>query len=144
MDATTRNEGELAPDDRREIANRIRILRRAQGKTLKWVSDATGISLSHLSEVERGQSSVSGEKLARLAEVLGETTDYLLMGRVVTQSHVPDGLAQAAEELHLSFAQTRRLLEGKNSLVARRASSAEPEWGKEQWVLFYKKVRDFL
>ncbi len=139
-----RNQAELAPDERREIAKRIRGLRQTQGQTLKWVSDATGISLSHLSEVERGQSSVSGEKLAKLAEVLGATSDYLLTGRGAAEGHIPEGLAQAAEELHLSFAQTRRLLEGKNSLVAKRASSVEAEWDKNRWVLFYEKVRDIL
>jgi transcriptional regulator with XRE-family HTH domain len=138
------NQADWASDDRREIAQRIRALRRLRGQTLKWVSDATGISLGHLSEVERGQSSVSSEKLARLAEVLGETTDYLLTGRRTSQGNIPDGLAQAAEELQLSFAKTRRLLEGKNSLVARRASSAQTEWDKEEWISFYNKVRDFL
>lgn len=139
-----RNPAELASDEKHEIAKRLRGLRQNQGQTLKWVSEATGISLSHLSEVERGQSSVSGEKLARLAEALGATSDYLLTGRGATQGHIPDGLALAAEELQLSFAQTRRLLEGKNSLVARRASTVESEWGKEQWILFYKKVQAFL
>jgi hypothetical protein len=87
---------------------------------------------------------VSGEKLAKLAEVLGATSDYLLTGRGATEGYIPEGLAQAAEELRLSFAQTRRLLEGKNSLVAKRASSVESEWGKDRWISFYKKVSDIL
>jgi transcriptional regulator with XRE-family HTH domain len=136
-------EAEPAPDTRHEIARRIRELRRARGLTLKHVSDAAGISLGHLSEVERGQSSVSGEKLARLAEALGESADYLLAGRT-THSAIPEPLALAAEELHLTFAQTRRLFDGKNSLVARRASSPEPDWGKEKWISFYRKVKDIL
>lgn len=150
MSATTRNDPEAGPDDRLAIANRIRELRRAQGRTLQSISEASRISLSHLSQVERAQSSVSGEKLARLAEALSTTADYILTGRGPPQGatpdalEIPDALAQAAEELHLSFAETRRLLEGKNSLAARRASSPEPEWDKQKWISFYHKVRDFL
>jgi len=136
-------EAQPALEDRIEIAKRIRHLRQTRGLTLKQVSDVAGISLGHLSEVERGQSSVSGEKLAKLAEALGETADYLLMGRA-TRGLIPDELALAAEELHLTFAQTRRLLEGKNSLVARRASSPESDWDKQKWISFYQKVKDIL
>lgn len=106
------------------------------------------MSQGYLSEVERGLSAVSGEKLARLAEALGASADYLLLGRIEQSSspsiQIPPGLSEAAEALNLSYAQTIRLLAGKGSLVARRSTNVEEEWTKNKWVDFYEKVKLYL
>ncbi|MDR5684441.1 MAG: XRE family transcriptional regulator [Armatimonadota bacterium] len=53
------------------LANRIRELRQEKGMTLKEVSERTGFSVSFLSQVERGLSSLSITSLQALAETLG-------------------------------------------------------------------------
>jgi transcriptional regulator with XRE-family HTH domain len=106
------------------------------------------MSPGYLSEVERGLSEVSGVKLARVAEQLAVTTDYLLSGRPDPASHaaiqIPRGLSEAAKVLDLSYEQTLRLLAGKESLVAGRSRSDQPEWTKDEWIAFHTKVRPYL
>ncbi|MFH9563946.1 helix-turn-helix domain-containing protein [Streptomyces globisporus] len=49
----------------------LRRERRAQGRTLKDVSEACRISMAYLSEVERGRKEASSEVLAAAAQALG-------------------------------------------------------------------------
>lgn len=134
--------------EREEIASRIRTLRKGKGLSLQRLAELVGISPGYLSEVERGLSAVSGEKLARVAEHLGVSADYLLSGRNEPSPgsaiQIPPGLSEAAKALDLSYAQTLRLLAGKESLVARRSNAAEREWRKEDWINFYEKVKPYL
>lgn len=131
-----------------QIAHRIRTLRRSKDISIEKLADAAGISAGYLSEVERGYSDISGAKLARLAEQLGTTADYLLTGREDPASSasitIPPGLSEAAKKLELTYAQTLQLLLGKEQLVARRSARTELEWTSERWIEFYTKVRDYL
>ncbi|MFC9989243.1 helix-turn-helix domain-containing protein [Streptomyces globisporus] len=49
----------------------LRRERRAQGRTLQDVSEASRISMAYLSEVERGRKEASSEVLAAAAQALG-------------------------------------------------------------------------
>lgn len=134
--------------ERGEIAGRIRSLRRARELSVEKLAALAQISASHLSEVERGLSELSATKLARIAENLGTTVNFLLTGReeaaVNTTVVIPVALSQAAETLDLTYSQTLRLLNGKESLVARRSNHAQEEWTVEKWIEFYRKVHPFL
>ena len=134
--------------EREEIARRIRSLRRARGISIHKLAGTVEMSPGYLSEVERGHSAVSGEKLARLAEELGVTADYLLSGREGASPNsvirIPNGLSEAAKYLELTYEQTIRLLAGKSSLVAARRSSSDVEWTKDKWIDFYNKVKPYL
>ena len=133
---------------RQEIGQRIKRLRISKGLTIKELAQNAHMSAGYLSEVERGGSALSAEKLAALAGCLGSTVDYLLTG-ISTPSHafsdtrIPAGLAQAAEILELTYVQTAKLLAGKRSLVARRGSQAD-DWSPDNWIKFYEKVKQFL
>ncbi len=56
----------------------IRALRDHLGFTLRELSTRTGISASHLSEIERGLKSGSASALSRVADALGTTVDVLI------------------------------------------------------------------
>ena len=133
---------------RDEIALRIRTLRRARGLSIQRLAESAGMSPGYLSEVERGHSAISGEKLARLAQELGATADYLLSGRTDQTAgsaiNISPGLSEAAKVLDLTYAQTLRLLAGKQSLVAHRSTKVEQEWTKDNWIDFYRKVKPYL
>ncbi len=133
---------------REEIANRIRTLRRAKGLSIEKLAGLAEISAGYLSEVERGWSELSGTKLARLAENLGTSVDFLLTGREDQTEDsaitIPVALSEAAKTLDLSFSQTLRLLKGKESLVARRSAQGQDEWTAEKWIEFYRKVHPYL
>lgn len=134
--------------DREETAKRIRSLRQARGLSLQRLAESSDISAGYQSEVERGYSAVSGEKLARIAESLGVSADFLLSGRADPSAasgvSIPPGLSEAAQALNLTYAETLRLLAGKESLVARRSGGAEREWTQKDWVDFYRKVKPYL
>ncbi|MEU0675884.1 helix-turn-helix transcriptional regulator [Streptomyces sp. NPDC006172] len=53
------------------VGDVLRRERRAQGRTLKDVSDAARVSVPYLSEVERGRKEASSEVLAAAAHALG-------------------------------------------------------------------------
>ncbi|GAA4601887.1 transcriptional regulator with XRE-family HTH domain [Actinoplanes octamycinicus] len=63
---------------RRVIGSVLRRVRQHQGRTLKEVAAAAGVSLPYLSEVERGTKEASSEILAAICRALGlPMTDLL-------------------------------------------------------------------
>lgn len=135
---------------KKEIGNRIRVLRNSQGLSLKDVSGMSGISVGHLSDVERGESALTGEKIAIVAKILNETTDYLLTGERVTKDRgdspvsIPSALSELAVSLDLSYDKTIKLLEGRRSLIARRSRETSQDWAADDWRSFYEKVKEYL
>ncbi|MGW1521469.1 helix-turn-helix domain-containing protein [Streptomyces sp. NPDC001436] len=62
------------------VGHLLRRERLTQGRTLKDVSEAAGISMPYLSEVERGRKEASSEVLAAAAQALGlDLADLLLL-----------------------------------------------------------------
>jgi len=132
-----------------EVGRRIRTARMSKGITGQKLALMARISPAYLSEVERGLSEVSGEKLLRIATSLRVSVQALLEGsrgegepgEGVT---IPPALDQAAERLNLSYKDTVHLLQGRHSLVARRSQGGEEEWKVGDWIEFYKKVKKYL
>ena len=62
------------------IGERLRGLRQKRKMTLRDVQGKTGLSVSHLSDVERGQANPSFSALASLAACYGLTISQLLIG----------------------------------------------------------------
>lgn len=133
-----------------EIGSRIRRLRKSREESLTELAAAANISSGYLSDVERGESALSGEKLASIAKAMNVSVDYLLSGKnTVSQADVseitiPEALSDAATIMKLSFEQTIRLLNGRRSLVAKRSGSESNEWSTDQWIAFYSNVREYL
>jgi len=134
---------------RAQLGAGIRKIRTDKGITGQELARLSKISATYLSEVERGLSDVSGEKLIRIAEALCVDIQDLISSGQTTVTNgenisIPLALSEAAEELHLSFRNTVRLLQGAQSLTARRSSESQAEWAKEEWVNFYEKVKFIL
>jgi transcriptional regulator with XRE-family HTH domain len=68
----------MGASDVPDVGRLIRRLRRHQGLTLKQVAEATGLSASFLSEVERGESDIAFGRLARIAGFFGHDVGSLL------------------------------------------------------------------
>jgi transcriptional regulator with XRE-family HTH domain len=135
--------------DRAEVGRRIKQLRQAQSLTVQELAKRSGVSAGYVSEVERGMSAVSVDKLMNIAEGLKVSLDSLLgenppaaAGQAVVQ--IPAALSAAADQLNLSHRATLTLLQGQRSLTARRSKSDEGEWGVEEWLKFYEQVKDYL
>lgn len=67
-------------DIKSQIGERIRNLRVASNKTLKDVSQTTGISERVLCGIEKGEHNINGMELLALASCFKRTTNYLIMG----------------------------------------------------------------
>lgn len=66
--------------DRETLGKRVHEARREQGKTLSDVAAAAGISITTISRVERGQMSLTYEKLSALAKALDLELSALFAG----------------------------------------------------------------
>ena len=135
--------------DRVELGKRIKAIRQTRNMTAKELASHAGISPSYLSEVERGVSAIAGVKLLRIARYLGVSLSYLLEGRGdpshrTDEVRIPTALADAAEQLKLSYSTTVRLLQGRQSLAARRSSGPQKPWQVEDWIDFYRRVKDYI
>lgn len=136
--------------DRAEVGHRIKRLRLGQDLTVQELAKRSGVSPGYLSEVERGLSAVSVDKLSQIAEglsvaveaLLGESVAEAGVGDAVVQ--IPAALSAAADQLNLSHRATLTLLRGQRSLTARRSQSDAREWNLQDWITFYEQVKDYL
>jgi len=68
----------VSPRVASRIGARLRRLREQKGLTLHELSQRSGVSLAHISEIERGRSTASLKTLEKLASALEVSTSYLL------------------------------------------------------------------
>lgn len=123
--------GHLEPLLRELMGAVLRDERRRQGRTLARVAQAAGISMQHLSDVERGRKDPSSELLAAITGALDVSVPQLLLR--AADDHPLD--AEAAERpaiLDLTSVgvprSPRRSPGGEVSLAARGLpGSARPE-----------------
>lgn len=122
-------------------------MRNQRGFTLEQLADKSEISKSFLWEVEQG-SDISGERLLRVANVLGASLDYLLRGEPApdykpTSVEIPADLHALAEEMALSYRKTVALLDVARSVKTHRRDERVAK-DKEYWRRLYESVKDFL
>ncbi|MBD8078868.1 helix-turn-helix domain-containing protein [Cellulosimicrobium arenosum] len=79
------------------LGQRIRTLRHAHGLTLVQLADATGLSHSFLSQVERGHARLSMSSLFRVATTLGTTQQVLLAEATATTASASPVLRRTEE-----------------------------------------------
>jgi transcriptional regulator with XRE-family HTH domain len=132
------------------VGQRLQHIRNQKGLTLEQLAERTGVSKSFLWEVEHDRSGITGDKLLRIANVLGASLDFLLRGEPAPPAYqppsveIPHELGELAEELGLTYRQTVALLDIERSIVARRSSKTRERKTKEQWRALYEGVKDFL
>lgn len=71
------------------LGARLRRARQAQGRSLRDVAAAAGVSIGHLSQVERGLAEASSEVLAALCRALGVPLHVLLRAAAVDLMTAP-------------------------------------------------------
>ena len=64
--------------DYKKIGERIKKLRKKQGKTQRFIADAINNSVQHVSNIENGNTKLSLIALINIANALEVTTDVLL------------------------------------------------------------------
>ena len=132
------------------VGERLRYVRVQRGLSLEALAERAGVSKSFLWGVENDKSGISGERLLKVANVLGASLDYLLRGERSPgmerppSIEIPRELGELAEEHHLTYGQTLALLEIDRSLVARRRQTGKPHMSKNDWARLYEGVKPFL
>jgi transcriptional regulator with XRE-family HTH domain len=64
--------------DKAELGRRVKLERLSKGMTLKQVADSSGMSPTHISEIERGRTSPTVGALLRIAKALGKSATYFV------------------------------------------------------------------
>ena len=79
-----------------EIGQRISTLRKGRGITQEKLAEELDVTIKHVSEIERGLSSLSLPKLVHTAQFLDCSMDYLILGRdkEVITSLLPDSILE--------------------------------------------------
>ncbi len=73
-----------------ELGRRIRGLRAERHLTLKQVEEVSGLSATHLSEIERGRTSPTVGALTRIARALGRDVSYFIEAEELRDvAHLP-------------------------------------------------------
>ena len=101
-----------------EVGDRIRQMREYQRLSREKVAESANISTQFLADIERGNKSMTAATIIGIAEALGVSTDYLLLGRKLSEddgsklrvlmSTLPPDRRQLAEEMLLLFLQAVR------------------------------------
>ena len=89
------------------IGNRIRKRRQELGLPQRVLAQALGVTPQHISVIEQGKRAPSLSSLAKLADELGVTMDYLVTGR---ENSIIDSVVAIKADTQLS-------LESKNCLT---------------------------
>lgn len=88
------------------LGQRIRELRKQKGKTLKETSKSVSLSVSYLSDIERGRTKPSLQTLEALASHFGISVTDLLSGvefaGTQTEKSLPPGLYELLKDSKLS------------------------------------------
>lgn len=141
----------MLPDryDRSEVGKRIKRLRQSQDITVQELAKRSNVSAGYISEIERGLSAISVDKLMHIAEGLRTGVDTLLAEATSAEQvqgivQIPAALSEAAEQLNLSHSATLALLKGQRSLTARRSQLDPKEWTVDDWLRFHEKVKAYL
>src|SRR5438046_1224441 len=112
-----------SPSEPSTVGERIRFIRQKRKLTLEQLAERSEISKSFLWDVERG-SDISGERLLRVANVLGASLDYLLRGeepkRDFKPVEIPAELHAVAQEMALTYRQTVTVLDIDRSVQTHR------------------------
>ena len=81
-------------DLQKDIGMRIALLRKNRSITQEALADNLGITIKHISSVERGLASLSLEKLVRTADILDCSMDYLILGSTDPVNLIPHSIVE--------------------------------------------------
>jgi XRE family transcriptional regulator, regulator of sulfur utilization len=127
-----------------QLGDRIRELRNNKGETLRNTSENTGLSVSYLSDIERGRTNPSLQTLETLANHFGITINDMLLGVDFagnqTENAYPPGLLELFNDKELG----KEIDEDwKNLLVKINLRGKRPQ-NKIQWMELYLSLKRIL
>ena len=123
-----------------QLGNRLRTLRKERRYTLADVSKRTGLSVSFLSDAERGRTKPSLDTLEKLAECYEMAANEILGGVDLADTSDPPGFAQFLKSIEA--AEFDQVLIDLTLQVERRANDRAKT--PEQWREYYYSLKKIL
>lgn len=127
-----------------QLGYRIRELRNNKGETLKNTSEDTGLSVSYLSDIERGRTNPSLQTLETLANHFGITINDMLLGVDFagdqTENAYPPGLLELFEDKELG----KEIDEDWKKLLVKINLRGKRPQNKIQWMELYLSLKRIL
>jgi XRE family transcriptional regulator, regulator of sulfur utilization len=126
------------------IKDKVRELRTARNYTLKNLAEVTGLSVSYLSDVERGRTNPSLKTVELLAQALKVSVNLLLTGVDFEDEpsieDLPNGLRQLIDDKDYKDEMNTDWIEllSKIQMRGRRPES------KREWLELYLHLRSIL
>lgn len=126
------------------LKDRVRELRTGQNLTLRNLAEATGLSVSYLSDVERGRTNPSLKTVDLLADALGVSVNSLLTGvefiEKPSEEDLPPGLRDLVNDEEYEDKITSDWVELLNKIQMR---GKRPQT-KQDWLELYLHLRRVL
>ena len=127
--------------------DRIKGIREKKGMTQEQLADKAKLSKGFLSDVENNKKNISSQLLLKIANALGASVDYLLLGESKKHTNrepvvIPPSLSEAAEKLKLTYSETLELLNAHNSVIARRGNKSIRDFSVDDWETFHKAIKE--
>ena len=123
------------------LGAKLRALRKRQGRTLADVGSETGLSVSFLSDIERGRARPSLDTLEKLASYYQLTLNDLLDGMdtdtISTNTEYPPGFKEFLNQIEVEPDLVDLLMK-----VERRAKQRAQT--KEDWIQYYYSLKSVL
>jgi len=123
------------------LGAKLRALRKRQGRTLADVGSETGLSVSFLSDIERGRARPSLDSLEKLASyyqlALNDLLDGMDTDTISTDTKYPPGFEEFLNQIEVEPDLVDLLMK-----VERRAKQRAQT--KEDWIQYYYSLRSVL
>lgn len=127
-----------------KLQDRLKELRMARDLTLKGVADVTGLSVSYLSDIERGRTTPTLNTLESIAQALEVSIIDLLTGvdfaGEASQAGLPPGLAELLEDDEYGQEITEEWVETLSQI---QLGGKRPQ-AKQDWLELYLHLRRIL
>jgi transcriptional regulator with XRE-family HTH domain len=127
-----------------KLQERMKEVRTASDLTLKGLAERTGLSVSYLSDIERGRTTPSLGTLETLATALGMTVIDLLTGvdfaGAQTTASLPAGLVELREDTEYGDEITPEWLD----LLSKIQLQGSRPQSKREWLELYLHLKRIL
>lgn len=127
-----------------KIGEVLRSLRKGtHGQTLAQVSEATGLSVSFLSDIERGRTNPSLDTLEKLAHYYGASIEYLLRETANSENY-PElpGFAEFMQDVQSSSEQLDK--DVLDVVLRAEQRSSKRAKTKEDWKQYYYTIKTVM
>ena len=126
------------------LKDKLRELRTGRDLTLKNLAETTGLSVSYLSDIERGRTNPSLKTVEALADALNVSVQLLLTGVEFIEETSHDDLPEGLKELVNDEEFNQELNRDWIDLLSKIQMRGKRPQSKREWMELYLHLRRLL